>query len=310
MNNTSIGLIAILALAVGGGAGYWLAQQRPAAAAAPAAAQQQALYWYDPMYPQQHFPAPGKSPFMDMQLVAKYADGNADSATPRCRSPRGAAEPRVRLTTVTRGRLERTLQVSGVLAFDERKLSVLQARTAGFIERTYARATGDRVTRGTPLADVLAPEWTGLQEEFLALRRVGDADLQRAARQRLLLAGMPAELIERVARSGKVQNRVTLVAPEAGVIQALDLRPGMTITPGSTLARINGIDSVWLEASVPEAQARGLREGRRYRPPCRASLVKRCRAKSPPCSPMPTCKAAPCACASNCPMPTVGCVRG
>ncbi|WP_225920054.1 efflux RND transporter periplasmic adaptor subunit [Pseudomonas vanderleydeniana] len=262
MNNTSIGLIAILALAVGGGAGYWLAQQRPAAAAAPAAAQQQALYWYDPMYPQQHFPAPGKSPFMDMQLVAKYADGNADSATPAVQITQGVQQNLgVRLTTVTRGRLERTLQVSGVLAFDERKLSVLQARTAGFIERTYARATGDRVTRGTPLADVLAPEWTGLQEEFLALRRVGDADLQRAARQRLLLAGMPAELIERVARSGKVQNRVTLVAPEAGVIQALDLRPGMTITPGSTLARINGIDSVWLEASVPEAQARGLREG-------------------------------------------------
>ena len=32
------------------------------------------LYWYDPMMPDRHFGKPGKSPFMDMQLVPKYAD--------------------------------------------------------------------------------------------------------------------------------------------------------------------------------------------------------------------------------------------
>jgi hypothetical protein len=64
---------------------------------------------------------------------------------------------------------------------------------------------------------------------------LGDVQLLAAARQRLLLAGMPGELVDRVARSGKVQNQVTLVAPSAGVIQALDLRPGMTVTPGATL---------------------------------------------------------------------------
>ena len=36
--------------------------------------ERQVLYWYDPMYPQQKFDKPGKSPFMDMQLVPKYAD--------------------------------------------------------------------------------------------------------------------------------------------------------------------------------------------------------------------------------------------
>ena len=30
-------------------------------------------YWYDPMVPNQKFDKPGKSPFMDMQLVPKYA---------------------------------------------------------------------------------------------------------------------------------------------------------------------------------------------------------------------------------------------
>ena len=31
------------------------------------------LYWYDPMVPDKHFDKPGKSPFMDMELVPKYA---------------------------------------------------------------------------------------------------------------------------------------------------------------------------------------------------------------------------------------------
>lgn len=32
------------------------------------------LYWYDPMYADRHFDKPGKSPFMDMELVPKYAE--------------------------------------------------------------------------------------------------------------------------------------------------------------------------------------------------------------------------------------------
>lgn len=42
---------------------------------APATEQhRQVLFWYDPMYPNTRFDKPGKSPFMDMDLVAKYAD--------------------------------------------------------------------------------------------------------------------------------------------------------------------------------------------------------------------------------------------
>src|SRR6266702_6315194 len=37
------------------------------------------LYWHDPMVPGQKFDKPGKSPFMDMQLVPVYAN-DADNA--------------------------------------------------------------------------------------------------------------------------------------------------------------------------------------------------------------------------------------
>jgi membrane fusion protein, copper/silver efflux system len=39
------------------------------------------LYWHDPMVPGRRFDSPGKSPFMDMQLVPVYAEAGADDGT-------------------------------------------------------------------------------------------------------------------------------------------------------------------------------------------------------------------------------------
>lgn len=70
--------VATISLVVGGGAGYWFAHQEEGSQSALVSQKQDAkvLYWYDPMKPEHHFDKPGKSPFMDMQLVPKYADEN------------------------------------------------------------------------------------------------------------------------------------------------------------------------------------------------------------------------------------------
>lgn len=107
----------------------------------------------------------------------------------------------------------------------------------------------------------MIPEWAAAQEEYLALRRAGDAALLDAARQRLRLAGMPASTISRLERSGKIDATISVIAPLAGVLQELEVREGMTLAAGAPLARINGLDSVWLEVAVPEAQSAGIHVG-------------------------------------------------
>lgn len=250
-------LLAVALLGGGLGAGYWLAQ---APAPVAAMADKPALYWYDPMYPQQKFDKPGKSPFMDMQLVPRYAEGAADSAAVQI-DPRVAQNLGVRLATVTRGVLASTLELSGILAFNERDVAVVQARAGGFVERVYDRAPGDVLKAGAPLADLLLPEWAAAQEEFLALRRSADAPLLAAARQRLRLSGMPAGLIAQMERSGRVQSVLTVASPIGGVVQTLDVREGMTMAVGQTLARINGLDRLWLQVAVPQSQGAALAVG-------------------------------------------------
>ena len=232
------------------------------AQAQTAEAEREVLYWYDPMYPQQRFEQPGKSPFMDMDLVPRYAEEGGDSASVSIDA--GITQNLgMRLATASRESFSQTLEAVGALAFDERDVAIVQARSAGFVERVYDRAPEDVVKKGAPLADLLVPEWSAAQEEYLALRQISQPQLLAAARQRLRLAGMPAELIARLERSGKAQPVWTVTSPIDGVIQSLDVREGMMLPAGASLAQINGLDSVWLEVAVPEAQAGTLARGQR-----------------------------------------------
>ncbi len=262
------GAVTVLVV-MGGVAGYELAHRSmsPKVSAATAAAsapgehsERRVLYWYDPMKPDQHFDKPGKSPFMDMELVPMYGDDSTADNGVRI-DPRLTQNIGVRLATVERGRLARGLDVVGTLTFNERLVTVVQARTGGLVERVYARAPNDVISAGAALADLRVPDWYGAQTEYLALRLSGETALADAARTRLLQLGMTDAQVARLEKGGAPQAVVTVTAPQGGVLQELGVREGMTITPGQTLARINGISSVWLDAEVPEAQAAGLAVG-------------------------------------------------
>jgi Cu(I)/Ag(I) efflux system membrane fusion protein len=263
-NIVTLTLIAALCAGAAAG-GYWYAQrQHPAAQASPASVAapppesgRKVLYWYDPMYPQQRFEKPGKSPFMDMQLVPRYADealGEAGIAI----DPRVVQNLGVRTSVARIGSLAGGLAAVGTVTYNERSIVLVQPRVNGFIEKLHVRAPLDPVAAGAPLVEMLFPDWAAAQEEFLLLRRLATPDaetLRAAARQRLTLLGMSEDQIAAVERDGTVHTRVTLRSPIAGVIVELGAREGMTAMAGTTLFRIASLATVWVVAEVPETQA-------------------------------------------------------
>jgi len=253
--------LAIAAVAAAGG--YVIARWNNHTAQLPSnqASAREPLYWYDPMKPDQHFDKPGKSPFMDMQLVPKYAEDGAGDIPGILIDPAVSQRLGLRTVAVRRGELASNLSATGTIDFNQRYIAIVQTRAAGFVQRVYGRAPGDVIAAGAPLADLLVPEWGGAQAEFLAVRRTGNQPLIDAARQRLMLLGMPSGTIAAVERSGRPHNTVTISAPTGGVIKALNVRAGMTMAAGQTLAEINGLGTVWLNAAVPEAVAAPLRPG-------------------------------------------------
>lgn len=252
----------LLVAALAAGGGYWLAMQRTDHPPAQAQSEsgRKVLYWYDPMYPQQRFDKPGRSPFMDMQLVPKYADEAEQSPGTVAISPQVVQNLGVRIAEAKRGSLEQRFEAVGSVAYNERGVVQLQARASGFVEKLHARAPLDAVRRGQALIEILFPEWAGAQEEYLLLRK-GDPALAQAARQRLLLLGMSEREIAVVERDGKPQPRMTLTSPISGVIAELGVREGMTVMPGATLFRIVDLSTVWVNAEIPEAQGAVVRPG-------------------------------------------------
>lgn len=279
-------LVAVLgAAAMAAGAGFWFGSRHASAdsptaqralivvgaattdagSAGPAIAraERKPLYWHDPMVPNAKFDKPGKSPFMDMQLVPVYADeAGAEGAV--AISARQVQNFGVRTALVTEGGVDTGFTAVGAVGIDERALVAVQARSQGYVERLHVRAQYDAVAAGQPLADLYVPDWLAAQEEWLSLKtstQPAALQLADAARQRLHLLGMPDAEIARVEREGKPSARVTVTAPQAGIVWEIGARDGMAIMPGVTLFKIAGIGTVWVTAEVPEAQAGLVRVG-------------------------------------------------
>ncbi|MDE2598404.1 MAG: efflux RND transporter periplasmic adaptor subunit [Rhodocyclaceae bacterium] len=251
-------------LAIGAAGGWWWSQRSMASmemgTPEQASGQGKVLYWYDPMYPQQQFDKPGKSPFMDMALVPKYADGDGEAAGVKI-DPSITQSLGMRLAPVTSISLASQVDATGVIGFNERDVAIVQSRASGFVERVASLAPGDVVKAGQALVDVQVPDWLSAQHEFLALKSAGDAALLAAARDRLRSVGMSDGMIREVESAGQPRARFTVTAPISGVIQSLDVRNGMTLTAGQPLVRINGLSTVWLEVAVPEALAAQVQPG-------------------------------------------------
>ncbi|WP_309601352.1 efflux RND transporter periplasmic adaptor subunit [Sphingomonas sp.] len=258
---TPVGRAIILAVLASGGIGYGVARftaPSTSEVAGSAADGRKVLYWYDPMVPQERYDNPESLSSMGMKTQPKYADENGASGGPPGVTVDPAARQNlgIRLATVESGSIASDLTVTGAIDFNQRNVAVIQARANGFVQRVYNRAPGDVIGAGAPLADFLVPEWGGAQAEYRAVQRTGDKALIAASRQRLRLLGAP----------GTGGNGTTTIrSPIAGVIQTLDVRRGMTLSAGQSLAQVSGLGTVWLNAAVPEAQSAGIRVGRPVR---------------------------------------------
>jgi membrane fusion protein, copper/silver efflux system len=252
-----------LALVIGG---FYLGRHSskpdaPTPAVATASGDKKVLYWHDPMVPGQRFDKPGKSPFMDMQLVPVYADGDSSDGSVKV-SPAVQQKLGIRMATVRKAELDSSFDAVGSVQFDERLSVAVQTRVAGYVEHLAVRAPMERVRKGQALATVFAPDWLGPLNELAALQRVGvSADFIAAARDRMRAMSIPAELVRR-AEAGEVPNaRFVVTAPASGVIADLGVREGVAVSPGTSLFRIAGLERVWAVADIPEAQAAHLVRG-------------------------------------------------
>lgn len=272
--------IALVALAVGAAAGWWLGSQTersaPKAAASaggPCPGGAAPLHWQAPMDPTYVRDQPGKSP-MGMDLVPVCPDEAAVGGGVRI-DPALVQSMGVRLAPAARRDLSRKVYAVGRVGYDERLVEHVHTKVQGWVERLFVEYEGELVRQGQPLLEIYSPELVSTQEELLLAKRYrdatrgsryadvsqGGAELFQATLRRLELWDVSQNDIERLLATGEIRKTLTLHAPAQGVVTDLKVRDGMEVGPNDNLYTIADLSKVWLYADVYEYELPWVREG-------------------------------------------------
>lgn len=281
------GPLALVGLLVLGFAlGYWLAPRRAAALqpdgerkeAAPAA--KKASMWTCSMHPQIRQPRPGRCPICAMDLIPlaeEPQEEEAAAASPRRFVTTEAARKLMRIETspVERKFVAATVRMVGKVDYDETRLAYITAWVGGRIDRLYVDFTGISVRPGDHMVYLYSPELRTGQEEFLiawrhwqAAKQGGDADniasaqaILDATRKKLELWGILPAQIERLQKSGRGEDHMTIYSPVGGIVIHKNAQEGMYVQTGSRIYTIADLSQVWVKLDAYESDLLWLRYG-------------------------------------------------
>jgi membrane fusion protein, copper/silver efflux system len=171
-------------------------------------------------------------------------------------------------TTVAIKPLQKIIRTVGRIEFDERKITTINTKFEGWIEKLHINYTGSYVKSGEPLAEIYSPELLATQREFLDALKwknsakkdseigallVKDAEtILEGARQRLRLWDITEDQIKKIQETGRPIKTLTLYSPTNGtVIQKMAIQ-GMKVMPGEKLFDIVDLSSIWVLADIYE----------------------------------------------------------
>jgi Cu(I)/Ag(I) efflux system membrane fusion protein len=222
------------------------------------------LYWYDPMAPGKQFDKPGKSPFMDMDLVPKYADeadGDAGGKPVVTVGAENLQKMGVRVEKAERAGVGQAVRATGIVAENERSRRDVYTQVEGRVAGLAISAVGDAVSKGQPFYTLYSPELLTLQNDYIAALEAGLADVAEAARRRMRLLGVDDEVLDEVAKTRKAYDEVPFGAPADGVLSRLEVRKGAYLMAGAMVGSIQDLSTIWVEAAVPEGDLAAIGEG-------------------------------------------------
>jgi Cu(I)/Ag(I) efflux system membrane fusion protein/cobalt-zinc-cadmium efflux system membrane fusion protein len=218
---------------------------------------------------------PGLCPICGMDLVpVQKGTGGAESAGITI-DPATSQNMGVRIATVARQDISRSIKTVGVVTADESRQSSINSKVEGWIEKLYVDQTGKPVAKGAPLLEIYSPDLVSAQQEYLlALRNSerladnpypeiaqGAQRLRDAARTRLKYWDISDKQISALEQSGEPRKTLTLYSPTSGIVMMKNALPGMRVMPGEELLQITDLAKIWVDAQLYEYQLPAVKVG-------------------------------------------------
>lgn len=237
------------------------------------------LYWRAPMNPNVVSDKPGKSP-MGMDLVPVYGDESETSSGHLIRIPHVTIQNMgIRTAALQRGPLTKTIRTIGHIDYDEQRVTFINTKFDGWIEKLHVNETGQYVDQGQPLFDVYSRTLYTAQEEYQAAHRavgrLAESTLPMAKQEALqMLDAAVTKLryldvsdaqIAELSASNEIQKNLTIHSPSRGVVTEKMAIDGMFVKPGMRLYTIADLSRVWVYVDVYEYQLPWVRVGQQAR---------------------------------------------
>ncbi|MBM4295678.1 MAG: efflux RND transporter periplasmic adaptor subunit, partial [Deltaproteobacteria bacterium] len=223
-------------------------------------------YWVSPMDPGYVSDKPGKAP-CGMDLIPVYeTEGEAAADGTIAVDPNTLQSMGVRTAKAEARPLTRTIRAVGIVNYDEKKLAVVTTKINGWVDRLYAKATGEPLRKGQPLISIYSPELVSAQREYLlALKNLKTLEkspypevkesaqrLAEASRRRLDYWDISRRQIEVLEKTGEVKKDLTLMSPVTGIVIKRNVTEGQMVQAGMPLLEVVDLTTVWVDAQVYE----------------------------------------------------------
>jgi RND family efflux transporter MFP subunit len=272
------------------------ASQAPTEQSGAAKSKRRVLYYRNPMGLPDRSDVPKKDP-MGMEYIPVY-ENEADDKTKARVSPSSpestagmsspdaapgagapASEPSLVPVTLTPQRMQSIGVKTGIVEFrpvrdeirtvgnieaDETRISDVEIRFAGWVQKVYADAMYKQVRQGQPLLTIYSQEVVTAEQDYLVAKDLlaqtsipgtaagshGSQSLLDAATERLRQWQIPDREIARLKKSGKIRREIDIDSPASGFIIERKAFPNMYVQPGTKLYSVADLSTVWVYAEI------------------------------------------------------------
>ena len=170
----------------------------------------------------------------------------------------------VKFGVVERKLVQDEIRATGTVAIDETRLSYVQTRFSGHIEKVFADATYQYVRKGQPLFTIHSAELVVAEREYLLAKQnakelsnssvpgvaAGVASLLYSSKGRLEQWNIPLREIARLESTGQVLDSLEIDSPVSGYITERNALPNLNVQPETRLYTIADLSTVWVLAQV------------------------------------------------------------
>jgi membrane fusion protein, heavy metal efflux system len=205
----------------------------------------------------------------------------------------GIARAGIKIAVARTGTTNASISVPGTITSNAYKETKVTALVSGIVRAVNAEL-GARASRGDPLAVIFSNDLADAQMKYLSARAMLTADHEKlvrteklvqigaasrqeleeitavhtshetevaAARQRLLLLGLPPNRVDTLRRSQDVASEVVVTAPSSGVVINRSVNPGQVVSVGQELFVVADLGTVWVIGDLYEKDFAAVRVG-------------------------------------------------